>query len=165
MGVDDIDFNAPVPEGGYDVAPAINEKCIVFTAMLALGYWFLPAANKLVLLGLLIFPYLWLSYYDVAYDARRNMGPTYLADFYDFAKVPSSKQIKVWKHWAPKYKQRVQLVDLALVILLIVALPTFLKWNPRPRDESEAEANRKAVAFLGLCVASCVLCRVFLRET
>lgn len=162
-GVDDIDFSAPVPAGGYDVAPAINEKCIVFTVLLAAGYWFLPAANKFVLVALCFFPYLWLSYYDVAFGAKRNMGPTFLADFYDFAKVPNSKQILVWKNWAPKYKRQVQAVDLVLLVLIVLALPTFMKWHPKPKDDTEAAANRKSAAFFALCIASCVLCRLFLR--
>ena len=161
--VDDIDFSLPPPAGGYDVPPAINEKCIVFTAALALGYWFLPAANKYVLVALCFFPYLWLSYYDVAYGAKRNMGPTFLADFYDWAKIPSSKQIVVWKHWRPKYKLQVRAADAAVLLILLLALPVFMKWKPKATSDSEVAANRRAAAFFALCVLSCVLCRMFLR--
>jgi len=163
LSVDDIDFSQPVPSVGYQVPPAVNVKCIVFTAALAAGYWFLPPHNKYVLLALVFFPYLWLSYYDVAYGARRNMGPTYLGDFYDWAKVQSSKQIRVWKHWNPAYKMRVHVVDLAVLLVLIAALPVFLKWKPQAQSESEAAANRCAAVFFALCVASCVLARLFLH--
>jgi hypothetical protein len=165
LSVDDIDFTAPVPPGGYMVPPAVNLKCIMFTAALALSYWYLPAQNKYVLAALCIFPYLWLSYYDVAYGAKRNMGPTYLGDFYDWAKVPDSKQIRVWKHWNPAYKMRVHLVDLAVLLVLIAALPVFMRWKPQAQTEEEAAANRRAAAFFALCVASCVLCRMFLRAS
>lgn len=165
VSVDQINLADPVPAGGYDVAPAVNTKCIVFTGALAAGYWFLPSNNKWVLLCLLFFPYLFLSYYDVAYGARRNMGPTYLADFYDWLKVPNSKQIVVWKHWKPEYKARVHLADLALLVALLVVLPAFLKWQPSPKTETEAAANRRAVAFFGACLSVCVLCRLFLRAS
>jgi hypothetical protein len=165
LSVDDIDFTAPVPPGGYMVPPAVNLKCIIFTAALALSYWYLPAHNKYVLAALCIFPYLWLSYYDVAYGARRNMGPTYLGDLYDWAKVPDSKQIRVWKNWNPAYKMRVHLVDLAVLLVLIAALPVFMRWKPQAQTEEESAANRRAAAFFALCVASCVLCRMFLRAS
>ena len=163
MKVDDIDFSAPIPAGGYDVEPAINLKCIVVTLYLATGYWFLPAQNKYVLLGLCFFPYLWLSYYDVIFDARRNLGPTYLADFYDWLKIPNSKQIIVWKNWAPKWRRRVQFVDFFILLALIPTLYFFMKWKPKPKNDDEDEANRRAFAFLALCFSSCIFIRLFIR--
>jgi hypothetical protein len=131
--------------------------------MLSIGYWFLPSANKYVLLGLCFFPYLWLSYYDVAFNARRNMGPTYLADFYDWLKVPNSKQIRVWKNWAPKWKHRVQLADIVILLLLIPLIHMFMKWKPKPKNENEEASNRRAFLFLGISLSICVVCRLFLR--
>jgi hypothetical protein len=163
VSVDDIDFSKPPPEGGYMVPPAVNLKCIFFTLALASGYWFLPSRNKYVLAALCFFPYLWLSYYDVAYGAKHNMGPTYLGNFYDFAKVPSSKQIRVWKNWNPAYKMRVRVVDIAVLIVVAAALPAFLKWTPKEQTDDELQANRKAATFFALCVIFCILCRMFLH--
>ena len=65
----------------YNIEPVVNWKCIIFTMILAIGYWFLPKKNKWILLGLLYFPYLVLAWYDHYYKCERNMGPTYLAFF------------------------------------------------------------------------------------
>lgn len=53
-----------------------NLKCIVFTAMIAGGYWYLPYRNKYVLLFLLWLPYVALAWYDYAYDCKDKMQPT-----------------------------------------------------------------------------------------
>lgn len=55
---------------------AFNWKCIVFTAILAGGYWYLPHKNIWVLLFLLWFPYIALAWYDYAYDCRNKLQPT-----------------------------------------------------------------------------------------
>lgn len=163
MKVDDIDFSAKIPEGGYDVEPALNLKCILMTLYLAAAYWFLPANNKYVLLGLLFFPYLWISYYDVFFDARRNMGPTYLANYYDWLKIQDSKQIKVWKNWSPKWKRRVLLVDFIILLALIPTLYFFMKWKPKPKNVDEEDANRRAFAFLGFSLSVCIFIRLFYK--
>ena len=167
MDYKNVNFSLPVPYGGYDIKPAVNTKCIVFTSSLALGYWFLPQKNKLVLLALAYFPYLFLSYYDVKYQAARNMGPTYLANFYDFAKVQSSNQIQIWKYWAPKWKNRVRAVDLGVAVLVSVFLYYFISWQtPLQKTQTKKEKdydNLKALAFIGICLAVCVYCRLFLK--
>ena len=166
MRFEDIDFRAPAPPGGYDVPPALNLKCIVFTGALATAYWTLPTKNKYVLAALCVFPYLWLSYYDVAYRAQRHMGPTYLADFYDFAKVPNSKQVRVWKNWAPKWKARVHAVDALILVAVLALLPAFIDWKPKNLEvdeEARRKANAKAAIFIGACVTTCVYCRFKLR--
>lgn len=53
-----------------------NIKCVIFTAMLAGGYWFLPPKNIWVLFFLLWFPYLAMAWYDYMYDCRNKLGPT-----------------------------------------------------------------------------------------
>ena len=53
-----------------------NIKCIIFTALLAGGYWFLPPKNIWVLFFLLWFPYLAMAWYDYMYDCRNKLGPT-----------------------------------------------------------------------------------------
>ena len=90
----------------YNVKPVVNWKCIWFTLALAGGYWFLPKKNKWILLALLYFPYIVLAFYDHHYDCKRNMGPTYLAMFYHWAKPQDSKQIKDYKNWCPDIKSQ-----------------------------------------------------------
>lgn len=113
-----------------DEQPAVNLKCIVFTLVLAAGYWYLPARNKWVLLALLYFPYLALAHYDYWYDCRRNMGPTYLANFYWWAKPPESRQVRAYHDWSPKMKAKIAIVDAVVLLVLLLLAPAFLKWRP-----------------------------------
>jgi hypothetical protein len=53
-----------------------NLKCIVFTAVLAGGYWYLPHKNVYILLFLLWFPYLALAWYDWSYNCQSKLMPT-----------------------------------------------------------------------------------------
>lgn len=53
-----------------------NLKCVIFTAVLAGGYWYLPPKNLWILIFLLWFPYIALAWYDYAYDCRNKLGPT-----------------------------------------------------------------------------------------
>ena len=53
-----------------------NIKCVVFTALLAGGYWFLPHKNLWILFFLLWFPYIAMAWYDYMYDCRLKLGPT-----------------------------------------------------------------------------------------
>ena len=63
--------------GLYEGRPfAFNVKCILFTAALAGGYWFLPSKNLIVLLVLLWLPYVAMAWYDYTYDCANKMGPT-----------------------------------------------------------------------------------------
>lgn len=56
---------------------SLNIKCIIFTAILAGGYWYLPQKNKLILLFLLWAPYIALAWYDYAYNCQTNkLEPT-----------------------------------------------------------------------------------------
>lgn len=115
----------------YEGEPAVNWKCIFFTLILASGYWFLPKRNKWILLALLYFPYLALAWYDYYYVCERNMGPTYLSLFYWWGKPQESEQIKQYKNWDPKIKNKVFIVDIVILIGLLILLPFFLKWNPK----------------------------------
>lgn len=55
---------------------SFNLKCVVFSAALAGGYWYLPP-KRLAVLGLLLWaPYIALAWYDYAYDCRDKLGPT-----------------------------------------------------------------------------------------
>lgn len=55
---------------------AFNIKCIVFTAVLAGGYWWLPAKSWWVLAVLMWLPYVSLAWYDYMYDCGDKMQPT-----------------------------------------------------------------------------------------
>ena len=86
-------------KGYYNEEPVVNWKCVMFTIMLSVGYWFFPRRNKWVLLALLYFPYLVLAWYDHLYLCKRNMGPTYLSLFYWWGKPQDSVQIKQYKNF------------------------------------------------------------------
>lgn len=63
--------------GAYTGRPfAFNVKCIVFTAVAAGGYWFLPPRRWWALALLLWLPYLSMAWYDHLYDCRNKMQPT-----------------------------------------------------------------------------------------
>jgi hypothetical protein len=63
--------------GIFPGAPfTFNIKCVIFTALLAGGYWFLPHKNAWVLFFLLWFPYIAMAWYDYMYDCRTKLGPT-----------------------------------------------------------------------------------------
>lgn len=55
---------------------AWNIKCIIFTLVIASGYWFLPSKNIWILFFLLWFPYIAMAWYDYAYDCKDKMQPT-----------------------------------------------------------------------------------------
>ena len=140
--------------------PAVNLKCIVATLLLSSGYWFLPSRNKWVLLFLSYVPYLALAWYDYIYACQHNFGPTYLANFYSWAKPQSSRQIQIYKNWDPQIKFRVHLVDAIVLAALVYFAPKFLDWKPR-QEENKQFSN--TVAYCGLAVTVLVL--VYLRFT
>ena len=55
---------------------SLNIKCIIFTLVLAGGYWFAPHKNLWVLAFLIWFPYIALAWYDYMYDCRDKLKPT-----------------------------------------------------------------------------------------
>lgn len=59
---------------GYPFEP--NWKCVVFTAIIAGGYWFLPPQNWLVFFFLLILPYVAMAWYDYIYQCKYKLKPT-----------------------------------------------------------------------------------------
>ena len=105
-------------------------KIVAFTAFLMVGYWYLPHHNKWVLLALLYFPYLVLAWYDYYFVCERNMGPTYLSLFYWWAKPKESQQIKDYNNWDPVIKRKVLMVDMFILVVAVLCVPSFLKWKP-----------------------------------
>jgi hypothetical protein len=63
--------------GVYTGRPfSFNVKCIVFTALVAGGYWALPP-RRLWVVGLLLWlPYVAMAWYDELYACRDRMDPT-----------------------------------------------------------------------------------------
>ena len=55
---------------------ALNIKCIIFTAILAGGYWYLPPKNLWILAFLIWFPYIALAWYDYSYNCQDKLKPT-----------------------------------------------------------------------------------------
>ena len=53
-----------------------NFKCILFTALLAGGYWYLPPKKLWILVFLLWFPYIALAWYDWSYQCHAKLMPT-----------------------------------------------------------------------------------------
>ena len=53
-----------------------NIKCIIFTLVIAGGYWYLPPRNLWVLVFLLWLPYVALAWYDYSYNCQDKMMPT-----------------------------------------------------------------------------------------
>lgn len=55
---------------------AWNIKCIIFTILIAGGYWFLPPKNVYALFFLLWIPYVAMAWYDYSYDCQDKILPT-----------------------------------------------------------------------------------------
>jgi hypothetical protein len=54
----------------------LNIKCIIFTAIIAGGYWYFPSKNYYVLFFLLWLPYVAMAWYDYSYDCKDKLMPT-----------------------------------------------------------------------------------------
>ena len=173
------EVNWKTPKGtivdGYDATPpSVNTKCIVFTLLVSVMYWFVerkellvpacitmnylydqyydceksiprnillgtvfalllmiaPQKNKWVLALCLYLPYIIMAIYDHHFDCTRNkFGPTFLANFYAWAKPLHSDQIEVYKNWHPKWKSLINKVDLVVLFILLMVTPFFLRWK------------------------------------
>jgi hypothetical protein len=179
-----MDVNWNTPKGtivdGYDATPpSVNLKCIVFTVLVTLFYWFLtntefkyyliplfiviiglydyffncniniprnillgvvfssilillPQKNKWVFAICLYLPYIILAIYDYNFNCTRNkFGPTFLANFYAWAKPLHSDQIEIYKKWHPKWLSLIRNVDLVILLVILLLTPAFLKWDPK----------------------------------
>ena len=114
-----------------DEPPATNVKCIVFTIFVVVIYWYLPR-NKWLLLLLSFLPYLLMSWYDHIYLCERNLGPTYLQNFYQPFKPRDGEQRLGYDRWCPKWTRLVLIVDtIVLILFLIFFFTFFLKWQPK----------------------------------
>jgi hypothetical protein len=87
---------------------------------------FLPPRNKIILLGVLYFPYLIMAIYDYHFNCIRNqLGPTFLALFYSWAKPAYSTQIETYKKWHPHWKDMIRKVDTMVLVILLVLYPLY----------------------------------------
>jgi hypothetical protein len=54
-----------------------NIKCVIFTLVIAGGYWFLPNKNYIILFALLWLPYISMAWYDYYYQCQYSkLKPT-----------------------------------------------------------------------------------------
>jgi len=91
---------------------------------------FLPPRNKLILLGVLYFPYLIMAIYDYHFNCTRNqLGPTFLALFYSWAKPLHSTQIETYKNWHPHWKDMIAKFDTTVLVVIIILLPFYFNKN------------------------------------
>jgi hypothetical protein len=90
----------------------------------------LPPRNKIILLGVLYFPYLIMAIYDYHFNCTRNkLGPTFLALFYSWAKPAYSTQIETYKNWHPHWKNMISKFDTTVLIIMIILLPFYFNKN------------------------------------
>lgn len=75
---------------------SFNMKCIVFSLLIAGGYWYLPHKSVPVLVALLYFPYLAMAWYDYIYSCDYRLQPT-IFPFGRFVYLPVKP---------PDYKER-----------------------------------------------------------
>ena len=105
-----------------------NIKCIIFTAIIAGGYWFLPHRNIYILTFLLWFPYLAMAWYDYLYDCEQ-MLPTNLPLgrlIYLPFKPPEYQQ--KYKEMPTRMKKVMNSTDKLTVVLIVGALVTYLTY-------------------------------------
>lgn len=120
---------APPPCADVRSHPSWNLKCIVFTLLLAAGYWLLPPRNKWILLALLYLPYIAMAWYDDHYQCSRDrFGATFLHHFYFYYK-PADYKAK-YACLTPTSKRLILAVDLAIILVLLALAPRFLAWRP-----------------------------------
>jgi hypothetical protein len=107
-----------------------NVKCIIISMLLAGGYWFAPHRNKWVLLSILYFTYLAIAWYDELLCSK-PFGPTYLKWFYEWGKPKDSFQSKMYSNLCPSIESKILTVDIIILIIILISLPTFIRWNPK----------------------------------
>jgi hypothetical protein len=103
---------------------------LVAGVLMVLLLKFLPPRNKIILLGVLYFPYLIMAIYDYHFNCTRNkLGPTFLALFYSWAKPAYSTQIEIYKNWHPHWKDMIAKFDTTVLIILLILLPFYFNKN------------------------------------
>ena len=116
---------------------AFNIKCVIFSLLLASGYWYLPHKNVAVLAALLYFPYLAMAWYDYIYECKYKLHPTifpfgrwlYLPlkppdykDEYENLSVESKDKIAEWDRF---------FFFIILGVVLVFFIQLYGKWDPK----------------------------------
>ena len=113
---------------------SFNVKCIVFTAAVAGGYWYLPSRSWWVLALLLWLPYVAMAWYDYAYDCRFKMHPTLIPFgrylFLPF-KPPSYKQ--EYRELPRENIERMRRLDHVTAWTLLAAGAAYALYRTAPR--------------------------------
>lgn len=76
---------------------ALNIKCVIFSLLLAGGYWYLPKRRIWILVALLYFPYLALAWYDYYYQCQSGLLQPTIFPFGEYLYLP---------YKPPDYKER-----------------------------------------------------------
>lgn len=93
----------------YNKDPSWNTKCIVLTALVALGYWFLPNKQTCTLISLAIGCVTALALYDIAYSCENSPSWKWVR----YAVIPALACLIYW--YAPKHNK--------WILFLMVFLP------------------------------------------
>ena len=84
--------------GIFDTQPfSLNIKCIIFTLLIAGGYWYTPKKKIWILVALLYFPYLALAWYDYYYKCQDGLLQPTVFPFGEYLYLP---------YKPPDYKDR-----------------------------------------------------------
>jgi hypothetical protein len=84
--------------GLFDEQPfSLNIKCILFTLIIACGYWFSPKKKLWILIALLYFPYLAMAWYDYYYKCQYGLLQPTVFPFGEYLYLP---------YKPPDYKDR-----------------------------------------------------------
>ncbi len=111
---------------------ALNIKCIIFTAVVAGGYWWLPPKSLWVLGLLLWLPYIAMAWYDYKYDCNDKMQPT-IVPFGRFLFLPfkppgyKAEYAKLAQSQIDAMKRLDHVVGWTLVVAAVVAAAVMLK--------------------------------------
>ena len=109
---------------------AFNVKCIVFTAAIAGGYWWLPHKSVWVLVTLLWLPYVAMAWYDYKYNCSDKMQPT-IVPFgrYLFLPFKPPEYQAEFQKMHPSQIQAMDRLDHAVGWTLVVAATTAVAWK------------------------------------
>lgn len=112
---------------------ALNIKCIIFSLLLAGGYWYLPKRRLWILVALLYFPYLALAWYDYYYKCQSGLLQPTVFPFGEYLYLPYkppdykeryNKMPQERKDVMKRYGRFAAFVLLGLVLVYIVARRT-----------------------------------------
>jgi hypothetical protein len=102
---------------------AFNIKCIVFTLIVAGGYWYAPPKNVWVLLLTMWAPYVAMAWYDYMYECKDKMQPT-IVPFgrYIFLPFKPPGYRREYERMAASQHAQMRRVDHAIAWVLVVGI-------------------------------------------